>query len=217
MAKAKESANLFSTAATIKVEPKKASKSDNKEKIEIKGLEDYAMVVSLQKNLEALKETLEGDVKTQMKEIFTRQNNKRPENFRGIEGEASASCELRKRSIRSPLKEEEVEELKKDNIPLGREVAIPRRFIFNPEYADNLELLQKMSDALRGVKGLPDNIILLQEEQSSYVVTDETLDKVCESGLLNKHFDKIAVMAVKPKLENELDIKDVLVQVRKMI
>ena len=38
MAKAKttESANIFSTAATVKVEPKKAA-ADNKTKIEIKG------------------------------------------------------------------------------------------------------------------------------------------------------------------------------------
>ena len=67
----------------MKVEPKKAA-ADNKTKIEIKGLEDYAMVDSLEKNLKAIKETLAGQVKTQMKEIFTRQNNKRPENFRGI-------------------------------------------------------------------------------------------------------------------------------------
>ena len=46
MAKVKQSANLFSTASTVKVEPKKA-KADNKEKIKIKGLEDFAMVVSL--------------------------------------------------------------------------------------------------------------------------------------------------------------------------
>ena len=105
---AKANANLFSTASTIKVEPKKTSKADNKAKIEIEGLSDFAMVVSLQKNLEALKETLEGSVKTQMKEVFTRQSNKRPENFRGFEGSASASCEFRKRSIRSVLTEEEV-------------------------------------------------------------------------------------------------------------
>ena len=68
---AKANANLFSTAATLEVAPKKASKADNKAKIEIEGLEDYAMVVSLQKNLDALKETLEGSVKAQMKEVFT--------------------------------------------------------------------------------------------------------------------------------------------------
>ena len=43
------------------------------------------MVDSLEKNLKALKETLKGKVNEQMKEIFTRQSNKRPENFRGIE------------------------------------------------------------------------------------------------------------------------------------
>ena len=123
MAKAKttESANIFSTAATVKVEPKKAA-ADNKTKIEIKGLEDYAMVDSLEKNLKAIKETLAGQVKTQMKEIFTRQNNKRPENFRGIEKHASASCELRKRTIASVLTEEEVTALEADKVPVGTEV-----------------------------------------------------------------------------------------------
>ena len=65
--------------------------------------------------------------------------------------------------------------------------------------------------------GLPENFIVMQEEQSSRVVTDETLEKVCEKGLIAVHFDKIAVMAVKAKLENELDIKNVLESVRKMV
>ena len=213
---AKANANLFSTAATIKVEPKK-TKADNKEKIKIEGLEDYAMVVSLQKNLGAIQETLESKVKAQMKEVFTRQNNKRPDNFRGIENHASASCELRKRSTRSSLTEEEVEKLEKDGIPVGTEVTVPSRFIINPEHAANQELLQKVSDAIRKVPGLPENFIVMQEEQSSRVVTDETLEKVCEKGLIAVHFDKIAVMAIKAKLENELDIKNVLESVRKMV
>ena len=152
-----------------------------------------------------------------MKEIFTRQNNKRPENFRGIEKHASASCEFRKRSIRSPLKEEEVKAFKEDNIPVGKEITLPRQFVVNPECAGNQALLQRVSDALRGVPGLPENFILLQEEQSSYVVTDETIDKVCEKGLLPKHFDKIAVLAIKPMLETEVDIQKLLTEVKKMI
>ena len=116
---------MFSTAATVKVDPKKTS-ADNKEKIEIKGLEDYTMVDSLEKNLKAMKETLKGKVKAQMKEIFTRQNNKRPENFRGIEKQLRRSCELRKRTIASVLTDEEVKALEKDNIPVGTEVLIPK-------------------------------------------------------------------------------------------
>ena len=217
MAKAKttESANIFSTAATVKVEPKKAA--DNKVKIEIKGLVDFAMVVSLRKNLEAMEETLESNVKSQMKEIFTRQNNRRPDNFRGIEGSASASCELRKRTIRSVLTEEEVAALEADKVPVGTEVTVPSRFIINPEHAANQELLQKISDAIQKVPGVPANFILHQAEVSSQVVTDETLNKVCELGLIAKHFDKVATLAVKAKLENELDIEKVLENVRGMV
>ncbi len=214
---AKANANLFSTAATLEVAPKKTSKADTKEKIKIEGLEDYAMVVSLQKNLDALKETLEGSVKAQMKEVFTRQSNKRPENFRGIENHASASCEFRKRSIRSVLTEEEVGALEKDGIPVGTEVTVPSRFIINPEYMMDQALLQKISDAMRKVPGLPENFIVLQAEQSSRVVTDETVDKVCEKGLITQHFDKVATMAIKATLENELDIEAVLDSVREMV
>ena len=175
------------------------------------------MVDSLEKNLKAIKETLKGQVKTQMKEIFTRQNNKRPDNFRGIEKHASASCELRKRTIALVLTEEEVTALEADKVPVGTEVSTPSRFIINPEHAANQELLQKISDAIRKVPGLPENFILHQEEVSSRVVTDETLNKVCELGLLPKHFDKVATMAIKAKLENELDIETVLESVRKMV
>ena len=214
---AKANANLFSTAATLKVDPKKTSKADNKEKIEIEGLQDYTLVDSLEKNLKALKETLKGKVNGQMKEIFTRQSNKRPENFRGIEGSASASCEMRKRTIASVLTDEEVKALEKDNIPVGREVLIPKRFIFNPEIAGDQALLQKISDAMRKVPGLPDNVILLQEEQSVRVVTDETLDQVCSKGLIGKHFDKVATMAIKARLEEELNIDAVLDSVRELV
>jgi hypothetical protein len=48
-------------------------------------------------------------------------------------------------------------------------------------------------------------------------VTDATLDEVCKKGLIGKHFDKVATMAIKAKLENELDIKNVLEAVRKMV
>ena len=175
------------------------------------------MVDSLEKNLKALKETLKGKVNEQMKEIFTRQNNKRPENFRGIEKHASASCEMRKRTIASVLTEEEVKALEKDGIPVGTEVSTPSRFIINPEHAANQELLQKISDAIQKVPGVPENFILHQAEVSSQVVTDETLNKVCELGLIAKHFDKVATLAVKAKLENELDIEKVLENVRGMV
>ena len=152
-----------------------------------------------------------------MKEVFTRQSNKRPENFRGFEGSASASCEFRKRSIRSVLTEEEVGALEKDGIPVGSEVMVPSRFIINPEYMMDQALLQKISDAMRKVPGLPENFIVLQAEQSSRVVTDETVDKVCERGLITQHFDKVATMAIKAKLENELDIEAVLDSVRELV
>jgi hypothetical protein len=214
--KTKQSANLFSTAATLEVSPKKG-KVDNKEKIKIEGLEDYAMVDSLEKNLKAIKETLKGKVNGQMKEIFTRQNNKRPENFRGIQNKASASCEMRKRTIASALTEEEVEALEADGVPVGSEVSVPSRFIINPDFMMDQALLQKISDAMRKVPGLPENFIVMQPEQSTRVVTDETLDKVCEKGLIKKHFDKVATLAIKAKLETELDIEKVLESVREMV
>ena len=64
---------------------------------------------------------------------------------------------------------------------------------------------------------MPANFILHQAEVSSQVVTDETLNKVCELGLIAKHFDKVATLAVKAKLENELDIEKVLENVRGMV
>ena len=64
---------------------------------------------------------------------------------------------LRKRTIASVLTDEEVKALEKDNIPVGREVLFLSRFIFNPEIAGDQALLQKISDAMRKVPGLPEN------------------------------------------------------------
>jgi hypothetical protein len=217
MAKTPKSANLFSTAQTLEVaaKPKKGGKV--KAKAEIEGLEDFATVTTLLKNLETIQKTMEGPIKEKMKEVFLAQNSTYPESFEGTEGSASASCECRKRTTKSVLKEDEVEELEEDGIEVGSEEIVPERFIINPAHAQNKALLQKVSDALKGVPGLPEDFIVLQAAQVNRIVSDVTFREVCEAGLLEKHFSKIATLAIKPKLEKEIDIKAVISKVKELV
>jgi hypothetical protein len=202
--------NLFQTAQVV--DTKKASKKkSDKVEVNMQGLEDYATVVSLMKNLEGIKSTLEGEIKSEMKSYFTKNNNgSRPENFRGIEGNASASCEMRKRTATSALSETEISDLTADNIPVEKAVSTPERFVINPDFMNDQALLEKVSKALLSIKGLPENFIMMQPEVSKTVVSDETLDMICQKGLLSKYFDAVTTMAIKPKLDKEMDIAKVI-------
>lgn len=170
--------NLFAKAKAAPAV--KASKKSNKAEKPISGMEGFAVVVSLMKNLEGIKATMEGEIKSEMRGIFVVDGEgQRPESFRGVEGSAEASCELRKRTAMSALSQTEIDALTADGIPVGKSESIPERFIINPAYANNQELLAKVSAALSKITELPDDFIQVQAEVSKVIVTDETLEAVC--------------------------------------
>jgi hypothetical protein len=206
--------NLFATAKVVEA-PVKSKKKDDKVEIQIDGLEDYAVLTDLIKNLTTIQATLAEDVKGKMREIFAKSTS-RPENFRGVDGNASASCEMRKRSTASPLADGEVEVLMKNHVPFGENVLVEERFVINTKYTGDQELLKKISDALSKVKGLPEDFILLQKGSATKVVTDETVEKVFELGLGESLIDTVAVLAIKPKVE-KVDVKAALDRAKKLV
>ena len=201
--------NLFQNAKIVAPPPKPKS-NDDKDVIRLKGLEDYAKIDLLVKQLMAIKETLAQDLKGAMKVQFL----KVPENYEGYDGAASASCELRKRATNSPLKAAEIEELTKAEIPIGEMIETQEAFIFNPKYSSDpkyTKLFAKVSEKIQEVKDLPEDFIQLQPESKKSVVTDETFDTVKgDEKLLAQFIDTVGVMAIKPKFEEQPNIKAVL-------
>ena len=208
--------SMFANAKALPTE-KPSAKKDKKDEVVLKGLEQLAEVDALLKTLTGLKKTLENDVKSEAFDHFfglTRVSNKRPDNFRGIDGNASASVEMRKRSTASALSPEEIALFEKYNIPTQKVVAVQRLFGINPIYANDDKLLEKVSKALESI--VPDNFIVVQEEVSKVVVGDETIDKVFETKAPMAIIEAVTVMALKPKLENT-DISKIIEDVTKMI
>lgn len=206
--------NMFAKAKVIEA-PVKPGKKDDKSEVRISGLEDYAIVTNLVKSLTAVQNTVGEEVKQEMRKIFAN-NRKRPENFRGVDGKASASCELRKRSSTSPLNDAEVELLERNDIPYDTLPVVEERFVINPAYADDQDLLERISAALSKVKGLPEDFILLQKGSAKKVVSDKTIEKVFECGLADRFIDTVCTLAIKPKLD-ETDVDSTLARAKKFL
>ena len=180
---------------------KKTAKSD-KEEIHIEGLKQLAEVDALIKALTAVKVTLDASVKAEAFDHFfdtAQATAKRPDNFRGIDDYASASIELRKRSTASALSAEELEMFAKHKLAVEKVVSVQRLYGINPAYAANTTLLNKVSKAI--AKIVPDDFIVVQEEQFKHVVNDATIDTAFKNKAPREIIEAITVMAIKPKLE----------------
>jgi hypothetical protein len=194
--------SIFTNAKTIKA-PAASKAKKSKPEVEIAGLENLTLIDALIKSLEAVKSTFDEQVKTQAREHFVAEGtDKKPENFRGTDGAAEASIELRKRSTRSILNDEEIAALTEAEIPVEVVEDIAETFVINPAYAADSALLGKIDKALKKVPGLPADFILAQEGKSRSVVSDDTVSAVFAKGLAEQFIDTVCVIAVKPKLEN---------------
>lgn len=204
--------SMFKSAKTI--EPSKPSKK-TAENVQIDGLKDLAEVDALIKSLGAIREQLDQDVKAAgFDHFYDVANGRRPDNFKGIDGDATASIELRKRSTASGLTEDEIALLVKHNLPYEKAVATPRMFGINPKYAENEELLGKVETALKSI--VPEDFIVLQEEKSKQVVVDDTLEQAFKISAPREVIETITVMAVKPKLTN-FDLNVAIENVKKLL
>src|ERR1700745_1782314 len=103
-------ANLFDNAKAAPAAKKSLKKADKVE-VEIECRRPVAALDAAEKAIVGLKKSLRGSVDAQILDHFVNasaETKRQPENFRGVEEDASASCELRKRSVRSPLNEVEI-------------------------------------------------------------------------------------------------------------
>jgi hypothetical protein len=207
-------ANIF-TSAKVVASPK-ASKGKTKGKTEhaLGGLEELATLDTLIKSLTAVKATYEAEVKAKMKTIFEEDGT---ETFMGIDGDATASAECRKRASTSTLTIKEIEKLDEFGIEPEMTIITPERFVVNPVHAANSGLLEQVSNALKKVKGLPDDFIMLQAEEAKPVVSEAVFDAATKDADTRKALlDVVAVLAIKPKLGNP-DIAKLLVKATKMV
>ena len=109
--------------------------------------------------------------------IASARPGERPRNFKGIEGAATATHQLRKRGSGTPLSEQAESVLTEAGLPLGRKVIQPQTYRVKPEYATDARKVTIAGEAL-GASGLPDDFIERQAEVSFAIVTDETIEAI---------------------------------------
>jgi hypothetical protein len=198
--------NIFANA-TIAA-PKKSTKKATKAEVKIKGLEVYAALDAAYKTIEALKVEARENINAQIQAYFVGEGaalKAQPANFRGVDADASASCELRKRSSRSFLNDQEVQLLAEAGIPVEEVQDKPETFIINPAYLSDTVLMNKIGTLLGSVKGIPADFIQKQEAKKSTVVTDESLIALFkkQEAEIETLLPVITTTAVKPTLAKD--------------
>jgi hypothetical protein len=191
-----------------------AAKAPKKEKAtkphhELTGLLKFAAIKNAIESLETLKTTFEQQVKGQMLKHFINsgaETGTKPANFEGSDGLATASCELRKRSVKSILSLEDKTLLTDYNIPVEEVKSDIETYIINPAYLADTKLMSKVEAALNKIVGMPIDFIMKQEAVTTYTVSDATVDAVFalkDKAKLEKLAPIVTTLAIKSKLDND--------------
>jgi hypothetical protein len=204
----------FANVKTVsKPSPKgKATKAS----IKIDGLLQFAALNNAMGTIETLKKTYEDEVKTQMLAQFITAGSAsglKPESFEGTEDQATASCEIRKRSIRSVLSSTDRAILADHKIPVEETTSETETLIFNPAYLNDAKLMAKIEAALNKIPGLPDDIIMKQEGVTTFTVSDATVNAVFatkDKAKLELLIPIVTTLAVKPKLDDDTVVADTI-------
>lgn len=202
--------NMFAKASKVAAKPTAAAKK-TKQEILIPGIQKLAEMHALQASLKAAMDTLAGEIKEQgFGEFLTMEGSIRPESFKGIDGQASCSVEMRKRGTNSALNEDEVAELEKLGLQPFTQVVTTEMYGINPLFAGDEELMNKVSKALEKI--VPEGFIILQEGVSKKVVDDAMCDAAFKmpAGTPEREaaVRMCTTMALKPKLNADYDMKN---------
>lgn len=213
--------NVFTNAKTV-VDPTPKLKKGEKEEVFIKDLDIYSACDATIKTLTGIKDTvyrksvIDDMIDTFVKNTIT--TNSRPANFKGINKNSEASCELRKRSSKSPLSITELGILKQYKIRTETVVLSPAKeesFMMSPEVMEalnkNPKLADKLSDALVNVLGSVPSLkgkdlilrIAPKEEESVEIVSDNSFEDAAtltSVDSLKQVYEVIATPSVTPKM-----------------
>jgi hypothetical protein len=164
-------ANLFEQA---KAKPVKIAKAAKTEEIhyDTPGLDKYAQIDALEKQLETLKKTLKAEVEGPMFDHFVENKG---QNYKGKDVLGSkASLELRKRDSRRGLDEVELNLCAKYNISTQK---VEGDFKINLAGLSQKKM-EEVSKAISSVKGLPDDFIEFDASKERTITTENSIDDI---------------------------------------
>ena len=179
-------ANLFEKAKAAQPTKPKA-KGKAKPEINVEDLRMYAALNAAQKTIATLVDSLKESVNDQALEAFLASQKK--DSINGVDGDTNASLQLRKRTSRSVLSDHEQTVLAELGIDISK--SADSRFYISNKYAEDTELLGKVSDALDGI--VPDDF--LGHTGDKYVVGDKAVIQALEIDDANTRRDVLKMVA----------------------
>jgi hypothetical protein len=208
--------SLFANAkAAAPAKKPTAKKADAVHFHALEGLEQFASICAVEKALEAIKKTIEADLKAAGVDIMVTEGlrlQRRPESIKASEGKAVASIQLKAKASNIAISEDDQQRLGDAEIPLRTVDVVTETFIFNPAYASDEKIQGKVSDALMKLikKGdLPEDIIQHQQDQKVVCDGDTTLNAIFalkDRALVEALLPLVTSTAIKPTLTAELDV-----------
>lgn len=160
------------------------------------GLKNHTALCVVKKIVDALIKTGAPEIHTQMNAYFVPEGcrlGQTPANYEGIEGDARASLQMKKKSSNQPLTVEEVAVLREAGITVGRNLLVPKSYIINPDHMGNPLLMKVVGEMIGKMLGqevqvdgpngketvtVPDDIFNIQFEEATDIVADESLDDI---------------------------------------
>ena len=198
--------SLFKKAAEVTAKPAAVKKT--KQEIAMAGIQQLAEFKAMMVSLEAASKTIEADIKEAGFAEFLQMSGKvRPESFKGIDGQATCSVEMRKRGTNSALNEDEVETLKSFGLNAFQQVTTTEMFGINPTYASDEKLMDKVSAALEKI--VPEDFFVIQKGVTRNVVDDALCDAAFQMPAGEDRATAVRMvttMALKPKLNADYNM-----------
>lgn len=225
--------DIFAAAQVIaQPEPKAKSKKSDKLVLEAESnVELFGAINAVVKSLEGIKDTLGDEIKEEGIDKFIAlgrkggidlpkdlpiELRKRPDNFVFESENTRTSVELRKRTSRSPLSDDEIQALSDipgfdvDTIDVDENVLVEAKYIFNPALMtqENMKLLSKLIGSEPSLAGI------VQYQAESKTTTRMASDESINAAFRTKTADGtrealkiLTVSALKPSLKNELGLE----------
>lgn len=179
MAKAAKSTdNGFAFGAAPKVDTTSKAKKSDRVVVAMKHIADFGAIDAMKTILDSVGDVLEAEIKGEMQTYFIEKGcaaKAKPDNFIADEDGHTANCQLRRRSSASVLTDDELAILESKNIPVEPKEITAGTFVFNPAYLNDGALMAKIEEALRGIPGLPTDIIQEQVGKTVQVVSDASI------------------------------------------
>ncbi len=194
---------------------KTAAAKPKRTEIQIAQLQQLSEIAALMGTLKATYTTIEAEVKAAgFDEFIAMAGSIAPDSFRGIDGMASASVEMRKRGTNSPLNEEEIKTLRALEIEPFEQTVQTELYAIDPKYAGDPVLMAKLEKAAG--KFLPDDFFVKQDGITKFVVNEAMINKAFE--LKNRAALTIcSTMALKPTLNEEYPMANLFDNVKEII